>query len=666
MNKRMLLTYEPAAAPKKPSDDIKAVSQIIRDESSEGNDIVEVDLYEAGTLKARWFGSRKENECCAYIIGAGWYRLRMNNVIRVIKGKATLKGNNYWYEGGGLDWNTQEDKNQVEKALEEPIGWFEDYIWSERRNNALNRKSERINNMMAKEIPLVPEDMEQWIKEKIFSEEYLFIEKTEKIKIMKYACTACRAKGHFHAITKKVPKHNEMILCPKCGAVVTVKSRVHNIMQKEGVTLLQKIDDHRWTERLFTARMTVNQSGKEIKLCAELCAVIPEGDTWGKVYYGQNQESDEFEQDWWDANSVNKRWKESFLYPGNIKEVLPMGGLQNSGMDILAENGRKFEVNKFIVSFHDRKYMEYLIKGGFMAMTAEIVRLYGWWGGEQHYLKTSGNTYTEMFQIDGNRVNRLKQMDGGMIVLAWLQYEEAAGIRISQETLEYMQHNRIWPEDMSTFINELGSVNRAVNYMRKQSTKPHKTIELWRDYMRMAAQEGLNAHDDIVRFPKDLKARHDALVTVINERQDKARMRKERSKYRKMDKQIAEHLHEAKIYFYENKEYIFIPAGKCEELIKEGRQQHNCVGASDIYMNRMAKGETWIVFLRRKADINKAYYTLEINMKDDSIKQWYSEYNRQPDAQTVSKLLAEYKNAIRKERTKQKKQTDETLKRTAG
>lgn len=648
MNKKVLLTYEPAAAPKTPGNGIKVVSQIIRDESSGENDIVEVDLYEARVLKARWFGSKEEKDCCAYIIGSGWKRVRIENIARVIQGKVPYKGNEFWYELGCLDWDSKKDEARVEKTLGTKIHWFESYIWSERRKSALDRKAERINNLIRKEIPLVPDEMEQWVKEKIFPEEYLFMKKTGKV--MKYVCTACGEKGQ----TKKARKHNEICYCPKCGVKATVKSRVDNITQKESVTLLQKIDDHRWAERLFTARMTANQGGKEIKLCAELYAVIPVGKTWGKVYYGQYYERDEFEQDWWDSNPINKRWKKSLLYPGNLQEVLPMGDLQNSGMDILADNDRKFEVNKFIVSFHDREYMAYLVKGGFMRMASDIVDLYGWWGGEGHYLKTSSTTYKELFQIDGNRVNRLKQMDGGMIALEWLQYEEAAGIRISQETLEYMQHNRIWTDDMDTFINELGSVNRAVNYMRKQSTRPHKTLELWRDYMRMAAQEGLNVQDDIVRFPKDLRARHDALVMVINERQDKARLRKEKSKYRKLDKQIAAHLPAAKIYFYENEEYIFIPAGKCEELVKEGRTLHHCVAASDLYMNRMAKGETWIVFLRRKKNIDEAYYTLEIDMKDDSIKQWYSEYDRKPNEKAVSKLLTEYKKAVRKERAKQK------------
>lgn len=652
MNKKMLLAYEPAAAPKKSSDGIKAVSQIIRDECGEGDDTVEVDLYEDGVLKARWFGSKEENDCCAYVIGSGWKRMKMENIIRVVQGKSIYRGADFWYLCDDLEWASNNDKDRVMKTLRETIRSFESYIWSKRRSMTISRKVERINNMMTKEIPMVPDDMEQWIREKIFPEEYLFMKKSGKL--LKYACTACGAKGK----TKKGRKHNEIAACPKCGGTVTVKRLVEKITKKENVTLLQKIDDHRWAERMFKANMTADQSGKKIELWAELCAVIPEGETWGKVYYGQGYERDELEQDWWDTNTLNKRWGVSFLYPGNLQEVLPMGGLQNSGMDILAEKGRKFEVNKFITTLYYRGYMEYLIKGGFMKIASEIVKLYGWWGGEEYYLKTDGTTYKELFRIDGNRVNRLKQMDGGMIALKWLQYEEAAGVRISQETLEYLQHNKISPSDMDTFINELGSVNRAVNYMRKQSTRPFKTLELWRDYMGMAAQEGLNLQDDIVRFPKDLKARHDALVEVIYERKEKAKKRKERAKYRNLDKQIEGHLPDVKLYFYENEEYIFIPAGKCEELVEEGRTLHHCVGASYLYMNKMARGETWIVFLRRKENIDEPYYTLEIDMKNDKILQWHSEYGRKPDGKEVSKLLEEYKKDVSRKRDKQKAQTE--------
>jgi len=89
------------------------------------------------------------------------------------------------------------------------------------------------------------------------------------------------------------------------------------------------------------------------------------------------------------------------------------------------------------------------------------------------------------------------------------------------------------------------------------------------------------------------------------------------------------------------------PAGKCKELMKEGRELHHCVGASDIYMKKMAAGETWILFLRKKEDLEKAYYTVEINLKTDKIIQFYSEFDRQPDKKVIEKLLNKYTKRLK-------------------
>ena len=271
-----------------------------------------------------------------------------------------------------------------------------------------------------------------------------------------------------------------------------------------------------------------------------------------------------------------------------------------------------------------------------------------------------------MFMLDGNRTNRLKQMDGGLTALKWLQYEQKTGSKITQNTLEYLQEQNITPYDCKSFIDELGSVNRAANYLRKQTSKARTTIEIWGDYLNMARNEGLDTTDDIVRFPKDLKARHDALVNIINERRDKKRRKEEAAKYRKLNKEIAKKLPSAKIYFWENEKYIFVPAGRCEELIEEGRTLHHCVGASDRYMKKMANGESWIVFLRKKEDIKKPYYTLEVDMKNDTIIQWYSEYDRKPDEKVISKLLTQYKNQIKIARLKETTSQEKELLVAAG
>ena len=95
---------------------------------------------------------------------------------------------------------------------------------------------------------------------------------------------------------------------------------------------------------------------------------------------------------------------------------------------------------------------------------------------------------------------------------------------------------------------------------------------------------------------------------------------------------------------------MIVPAAACEELMKEGRALHHCVGASDTYMARMAKGYSWILFLREKERPEVPYYTIEIEMEDDKILQWYSEYDRKPDRERIEKVLQKYKKSLKNTR----------------
>jgi hypothetical protein len=190
-----------------------------------------------------------------------------------------------------------------------------------------------------------------------------------------------------------------------------------------------------------------------------------------------------------------------------------------------------------------------------------------------------------------------------------------------------------------------------MNYMKKQKVKPSRLMITWRDYLRMAREEGYDTTDDIVRLPKDLKARHDELVEIRTARQDAEEQKRNAKKYAALNREIRNRIPDAKKYYYEDSKYMIVPAGTCEELIEEGRKLHHCVGASDIYMNRMADGTSWILFLRKKEDLEKPYYTIEIDMRTDEIKQWYSEYDRKPDQKTISKVLGTFKKNIGRQQT---------------
>ena len=557
MKRTKFLKCEPCNTPEKTSEDkVVATSQILE---TGGERAVEISLFFRGNLKGRYFADEENHS--AWVDGK-WYTCRLKNVVRVCEGLEPLK-NDYYYCSTDMTWASNEDKERAQDFLDTwNVDSYEENLSSRKKQKAIERKIDRINQQMA-DIPCVPEDAESWLEQEIFPGHILFIKKTGKRTA--YTCTACGCSSW----KKKGWKHGEKTTCPKCGRSVAANSRQREKTRTAPVVILQKYG-RQWVERQFKAVCKWAAGEKEIQLFEQIRAIIPKGECWGKVWYGTIPEADEFEQDFWDSNPQNKRFLSSYLYPGNLQEVLPAGELERSGMDVLANRGRKFNVNKFITTFHKRPYLEYLAKAGLSRLTAEIVDYYGWWGDPDE-ICTYAQSLQGALQLDGNRVNRMKQLDGGLCTLDWLQYEELEEIKIPQGALQYLTNKNLRVDECEDILRELKSVTRMVNYMKKQAVPPKKLVTTWRDYLRMAKEEGYNTEDDIVRLPKDLKARHDYMVELGNKRADEKRLKG----YSKLDQQIKERLPEAKRYFWENDKYMIIPAGTCKELMVEGRTLHH-------------------------------------------------------------------------------------------
>ena len=66
----------------------------------------------------------------------------------------------------------------------------------------------------------------------------------------------------------------------------------------------------------------------------------------------------------------------------------------------------------------------------------------------------------------------------------------------------------------------------------------------------------------------------------------------------------------------------------CEaDFIREGEQQHNCVGRYGYY-DRMSEGKTIVVFIRKDSEPDKSYITCEISPENGIIGQFFKAYNR--------------------------------------
>lgn len=76
---------------------------------------------------------------------------------------------------------------------------------------------------------------------------------------------------------------------------------------------------------------------------------------------------------------------------------------------------------------------------------------------------------------------------------------------------------------------------------------------------------------------------------------------------------------------YEHGGLAIVRPGTPDEIAQEGNALHHCVGS---YIGRVAKRECLILFLRRREDLTKPYYTIELRRR--RIVQARGQGNRDP------------------------------------
>ena len=72
---------------------------------------------------------------------------------------------------------------------------------------------------------------------------------------------------------------------------------------------------------------------------------------------------------------------------------------------------------------------------------------------------------------------------------------------------------------------------------------------------------------------------------------------------------------------------VVVPTG-IMDVIREGKALHHCVGKQERYYDRISRRESYVLFLRRRKDPDKPYYTLEIE-PDGTVRQKRTMFDRQ-------------------------------------
>lgn len=629
------------------------------------------------------FEEREHRGRYAMDLDTGEYEFRQGKVTHKWKIATVIEGKSYYWQykpkvSNGVIWDTEKDRITAQKSL--GGGDFGYRICSKeeewlrnKRERSLELKYDRIRELMGR-IPPEPADD---IKEKILDDQetiFFFLDKTKKL----CKCPICRKKFPRKELVnisgEGKAKHNDQVECPNCSRKGVLKIRKKQMEQYGQILLLQNVDKEVSVARWFKWAV---YSKYEYRTCIleETIRIMMYRSHGYKIYYSQNGGyrnwyTGLYIPEWYDSNPCNKRAKECSLYPDGISEALKGTDYESltRAFETMAKKGIVVDYNAAMAVGAKRRglgnTLEYLLKGRFMQLLRDTIG--SCWVDNGMYigrLDLDGETIEEVFRIkDRQKINRLRQINGGEMVREWMEYSDAQNDRISQDTLQWLSDHGIAVTEMEKAllpITQKVSVEKFRNYLEKQSRhyngRVKDTLEHWGDYLSMMYAMDQKLDDELFYKPKDLKSRHDALVNNRQKLEAVKRMNEDPERREGEAKAMRDKFPEAEAilqdvrekYSYRSEEYIMRIPKDLVEIVEEGYALHHCGGSSDRYFNRICNRETYIGFCRKVGEENIPFYTIEFE-PDGTIRQNRSYYDEEPDIDMIRGFLKEWQREIRK------------------
>ena len=279
--------------------------------------------------------------------------------------------------------------------------------------------------------------------------------------------------------------------------------------------------------------------------------------------------------------------------------------------------------------------------------------------------KASGGL-AKILKIDNSRMKRLKNMDGNMEMLIWLQKEKEMNTILRDCDIKTLSEADISPKELEgSTIRKYLTIEKICNYLNKQAgLRSLRGRELktavwrdWNDYVNMMAKLKMDCSRELLLKPKDLAIAHNELVAKISMLASSEEIAK-----KKIDFPRAQELMksgELKKYEYDNGTYCIVAPRSIDDIYREGIVLKHCIHTCDIYFQRMDIRETYLLFLRHSAEPDTPWYTVEIE-PGGNIRQKKSVLNEAyKDLDDAMPFLQEWQQWVKKNLSEEDKKLAE-------
>ena len=523
------------------------------------------------------------------------------------------------------------------------------------RLDAYKRRAGKWDAVMRK-IPSLPKDWNTWIAKHVIAEHYMFYTYKRGGKIYG-RCSCC---GKEQVLYK--PKYNKKSICKSCRHPVTYKSTgkcgriwtknyTAHILQRMGSSIVSR----EFRARAFYPKGQFDKP--EISVWEERRLLLDQNGKEKAYYFGEYKDK---KLHWIETGVCH--YRPMYYYPDSryytekgtvYKRTLPdlaKKELKRTGIWQIVKTGQSIAPEIYLLAVKEKPVIEKVAKAGMERLALDLMR--STW---EIRLGEAGRLH-QCLCINRIQLKRLRANNGGTEFLKWLQYENLWQKKIDDEVITWFIQNKIGIPQMA-FINDRMSPRQVMNYLIRQQKKMagescSKVLSVWKDYLDMAKKCGTDTNDPIIYRAADLRKRHDEMVRQMEEQKNESRVRGILEQYPDLNHVLAS-LKEK--YSYQNETYAVVVPENVQDLLHEGDTLHHCVNKTDNYFERISKGETYILFLRKTDELSVPYYTLEVE-PGGTIRQKRTKYNRQnEDIKEATEFLKTWQKVVRERLTKEER-----------
>ena len=502
---------------------------------------------------------------------------------------------------------------------------WQDGIISRRRKKRYAKELEHTNEMM-RVIPDMPEDFEEWVREYAFRDQRFLLYDGEKHRMREGFCTHCGQRMMLDS-KKMVLRMNTWSECPCCESTVMLKT-IKRFGQYERAdrhaAIIQRTPSGRLLARCF--HISVGFRKKMLPVTVTKTWGIYED---GRVFLGDKWDSFEhadYKQSGmvcWCPDTGKNYFEQAVLYTKDLRKVLAGSRYQYSGIEVFQDKegpGNPIPVFKYLSAYTKEPRLEMLIKTGLTHFARDAITDVLWFHSE--------HSLDDLRKLSKEELRIMRDLNGGRMMLDLILELKLcrAETEIKKENIKaFYEAFGANGQLVRDLLNLQIPLQKFAGYAGKQTGKAidrRNFVSDWRDYIGWCEKLGYNLNDRYVVMPPDFAKAHQRVLKEFTEHESELFRIEQEKISEEIEKFMSELTVKTGRVKVRSRKYMIVLPKSADDLKEEGRTLHHCVAT---YAERVAKGQTMILFVRKVEEPEKPFFTME--WKDHHVVQCRGSHN---------------------------------------